>query len=251
MKAWMSRYSAYGMVGAGLILLVMGAAGLARLIWPAEALSSAAELGEGDGFVPMEVPVSSLEKAPGLATPMVSSPAAAGAAPQEDAAEVRALAATQRARVPEAPVRLRIPSVGLDAPVQPAAARKVWMAAQQYEQWTAPDEFAAGWHGDSARLGEIGNTVLNGHHNVSGKVFEHLVDVSVGDKIVVVGEKGGEFTFVVVNKMILPEKSASPEERLENARWIMPSTDERLTLVTCWPGDSNTHRLILVASPLN
>lgn len=251
MKAWMSRYSAYGMVGAGLILLVMGAAGLARLIWPAEALSSAAELGGGDGFVPIEVPVSSLERAPGLDRPTVSPIAAAGTAPQEDDAEVRALAATQRAHVSEVPVHLRIPSVGLDAPVQPATARKVWMAAQQYEQWTAPDEFAAGWHADSARLGEPGNTVLNGHHNVSGKVFERLVDVAVGERIVVVGDKGGEFTYLVVNKMILPEKGASPEERLENARWIMPSTDERLTLVTCWPADSNTHRLILVASPLN
>ncbi len=250
MKAWMSRYSAYGMVGVGLVLLVMGAAGLARLIWPVDAPSAAENLSGGDGFVPMEVPVSSLEKAPGLVTP-TATPAVTGAAPQEDAAEVRALAATQRARIPEAPVRLRIPSVGLDAPVKPASARKVWMAAQQYEQWKAPDEFAAGWHADSARLGEIGNTVLNGHHNVSGKVFEHLVDVKVGDKIVVVGEKGGEFTYVVVNKMILPEKAASPEERLENARWIMTSTDERLTLVTCWPADSNTHRLILVASPLN
>jgi sortase (surface protein transpeptidase) len=28
----------------------------------------------------------------------------------------------------------------------------------------------------------------------------------------------------------------------------MQSTDdERLTLVTCWPADSNTHRLIIVA----
>ena len=37
--------------------------------------------------------------------------------------------------------------------------------------------------------------------------------------------------------------------REENGRWIQPSDDERLTLVTCWPADSNTHRLILVAVP--
>jgi sortase A len=50
--------------------------------------------------------------------------------------------------------------------------------------------------------------------------------------------------------MIVPERSATPEERLDNARWILPSNDERLTLITCWPYDSNSHRLILVAAPL-
>ena len=37
--------------------------------------------------------------------------------------------------------------------------------------------------------------------------------------------------------------------RLANARWIQPSEDERLTLITCWPYESNTHRLIIVALP--
>ena len=37
---------------------------------------------------------------------------------------------------------------------------------------------------------------------------------------------------------------------MENAAWIMPSEDERLTLVTCWPYTSNTHRLIIVARPV-
>jgi hypothetical protein len=49
--------------------------------------------------------------------------------------------------------------------------------------------------------------------------------------------------------MILPEKGESLERRLENARWLLRSTDERLTLVTCWPATSNTHRLILIALP--
>lgn len=42
---------------------------------------------------------------------------------------------------------------------------------------------------------------------------------------------------------------AAVDVRMDNARWILPSTDERLTLVTCWPAKSNTHRLIIVASP--
>jgi sortase A len=38
--------------------------------------------------------------------------------------------------------------------------------------------------------------------------------------------------------------------RMQNARWIMPTPDERLTLVTCAPDAQSTHRLIIVALPV-
>jgi sortase A len=49
--------------------------------------------------------------------------------------------------------------------------------------------------------------------------------------------------------MTLQERWQTTEERLENARWIQPSADERVTLVTCWPRFGNSHRLIVVAAP--
>lgn len=51
--------------------------------------------------------------------------------------------------------------------------------------------------------------------------------------------------------MIFPERDVPFETRLENARWILPSEDERITLITCWPYFSNTHRLIIVARPVD
>jgi LPXTG-site transpeptidase (sortase) family protein len=39
--------------------------------------------------------------------------------------------------------------------------------------------------------------------------------------------------------------------RQANARWIGPFNDERLTLVTCWPYTNNTHRVIVVAKPVD
>ena len=39
-------------------------------------------------------------------------------------------------------------------------------------------------------------------------------------------------------------------QRLQNARWIAATADERLTLVTCWPNTTNSHRLIIVAEPV-
>ncbi|HOG80388.1 MAG TPA: sortase, partial [Anaerolineaceae bacterium] len=51
--------------------------------------------------------------------------------------------------------------------------------------------------------------------------------------------------------MILPERNQPVEQRIENARWIEPSVDTRLTLITCWPYESNTHRLVVVARPVS
>lgn len=150
----------------------------------------------------------------------------------------------------EEPVRLVIPSINLDAPVIPASTQVIKVAGQSYVQWLAPDLFAAGWHSGSARLGMPGNTVLNGHHNIDGEVFGGLVNVVLGDRILVYSH-ANVFTYIVANRMILPEKYQELDIRMNNARWILSSDDERLTLITCWPKESNTHRLILVASPVS
>jgi LPXTG-site transpeptidase (sortase) family protein len=149
---------------------------------------------------------------------------------------------------PDVPERIVIEKIGLDAPVELAKAINVSLDETEVVQFLVPEEFAAGWHEGSAPLGEPGNTVISGHHNAYGKVFEHLVDLEVGDRVILLSG-AMEFDYIIANKMILPEKDQPLDIRLDNARWILPSSDERLTLVTCWPAKSNTHRLILVAVP--
>jgi len=155
-----------------------------------------------------------------------------------------------RALAPDVPVRLVIPSISLDAPIIESIEHYVVTDGVTYNSWSAPNQPSVGWHKTSARLAEIGNTVLNGHHNVYGKVFANLHKVQPGDEVLVFSEDYS-ITYVVSNVMILPERDAGIEARIENARWIQPSTDERLTLVTCWPEISNTHRLIVVAQPID
>ena len=58
------------------------------------------------------------------------------------------------------------------------------------------------------------------------------------------------YPYVVKEKHILKEKGMPDEVRNANARWIAKTTDERLTLVTCWPYSNNTHRVIVVARPM-
>ncbi len=149
---------------------------------------------------------------------------------------------------PLVPDRLVIPAIQVDAPIHPAAYALVEIKGQVFQQWEAPNEYAAGWQSPGTFLGAPGNTVLNGHHNIDGMVFGRLVDLAEGD-IIEVYSGSTMLTYKISNKMILPERYESISVRLENARWLMPSTDERLTLVTCWPPESNTYRLIIVARP--
>ncbi len=156
-----------------------------------------------------------------------------------------------QAGLPLIPDRIVIPAIKLDAPIKPVAERylKLDNASGVFEQWTVPDEYAAGWIPVTSTLGVTGNMVLDGHHNVWGEVFGHLIDLNTGDHIYVyAGTVSREY--VIRNKMILPERNEPIDVRLQNARWLLPSQDERITLVTCWPHWTNTHRLIIVASPV-
>ncbi len=147
------------------------------------------------------------------------------------------------------PDRIEIPSIGLDAPIVPVKAKVINYNGKDYQQWMAPDEYAAGWHNSSAKLGDVGNTVLNGHHNAFGQVFASLHKVKEGEIIRIYS---GEFhyDYIVARRLLLPEKFNTLSNRMENASWISPSTDERLTLITCWPPESNTHRVVVVALPI-
>ncbi|MBN1992255.1 MAG: sortase [Anaerolineae bacterium] len=146
------------------------------------------------------------------------------------------------------PTRLIIESVGIDAVVVPVGWYTVEQGGRQYSIWQVADN-AVGWHETSAHLGQPGNSVMTGHHNVKGEVFRDLVNVEVGDKVVVYAGNHS-FEYQIELKTIVKEKDESLEARQRNAQWIAATDDERLTFVTCWPYTNNTHRVIVVAKPL-
>ena len=148
------------------------------------------------------------------------------------------------------PTRLVIPAIGLDAPVEPVGWQVETQNGQSANVMDAPNHFAAGWLKTSAALGMVGNTVLDGHNNLYGRVFKDLVNVQVGDTITLYAA-GQERTYRVDQKLILAEAGQPLKVRLANAQYIAPTIDERLTLVTCWPPNGNSHRLIIVALPVS
>ena len=141
------------------------------------------------------------------------------------------------------PTRIVIPAINLNAPIEPVG----WSQVNGVNTWDIPDHFAAGWLKTSAPVGRPGNTVLDGHHNMAGEVFRHLVDLKAGDLIEVYSDDRMA-VYEVTALHILPDRDQPLEVRRQNATWIQPTLDERLTLVTCWPYTNNTHRLIVVAA---
>jgi LPXTG-site transpeptidase (sortase) family protein len=142
------------------------------------------------------------------------------------------------------PTRIVISAIKLDASVETVG----WHTVDGVSQWDVPDN-AAGWLMTSAPLGQPGTTTLTGHHNIGGEVFRNLVKLQPGDRITLYANDQ-PFYYEVASRRILPERGQSAEIRRSNARWIQPTSDERVTLITCWPYTSNTHRLVIVAKPI-
>lgn len=161
-------------------------------------------------------------------------------------AETKLIGAHDRAMAKPS-LRMSIPALGIDAPVVPVSLEEKQSDSNRpYRQWFVPDSYAVGWHDSSAPPGQTGNTVLNGHNNIHGAVFGNLVDLTLGEKIILY-KADQNYIYQVVHREFLPEQGESLRTRLRNARWIAPSDDMRLTVVTCWPNSSNSHRLVVVA----
>lgn len=148
------------------------------------------------------------------------------------------------------PVRINIPKIELDAPVAAIGLQHIQLEDNTtYFQWMVPAEFQAGWHDTSARLGQNGNTVLNGHHNIHGEVFRDLVDLKEGDQIIM-NDTETAYEYAVTDVLVLEERDQPLAVRQENAKWIGTTDDERITLITCWPYSDNSHRVVVVARPV-
>jgi sortase A len=139
-------------------------------------------------------------------------------------------------------------SIGLDSPVVEVGWKQVMQNSQLTNVWEVA-EYAAGWHKNSMLPGQGGNIVLSGHHNIKGKVFRYIVDLEPGAVIsLFTGDQRHDYT--VVDKFIVKDKGEPEAIRRENAKWVGPFNEERVTLVTCWPYTNNTHRVIVIAKPV-
>ncbi len=142
---------------------------------------------------------------------------------------------------------LSIPSIGLEAPIVPFGTREREVDGLPVDRLLVPNTYAVSWDNRSAEPGFAGNTVLAGHNNLFGAVFGELENVQVGAEIAVWSEYG-VLSYRVQQRLLLEEKDQPLEVRLQNAQWMADTPDDRLTLISCWPRETYTHRLIVVAT---
>lgn len=144
------------------------------------------------------------------------------------------------------PERLEIPALHLDT----AVAEKGWQAVKQKDgtQISVWDDVrnAAGWHKDSALPGSVGNVVLSGHNNIYGSVFRDLYLLKGGETVYVWKDRV-RYAYIVDKVKVAPEKYATTKQRANNAAYLAQTDDQRLTLITCWPPNGNTHRVFVTA----
>lgn len=179
---------------------------------------------------------------------------------EESAPPVEAEVPAPAAEAPPAPptplttdgtrlTRLVAESIGLDTEVVEVGWTQITEYGVTSNVWVVAD-YVAGWHKNSALPGQGGNIVLSGHHNIKGEVFRYIVDLEPGAIITLYDQEGRTFNYYVEDKFIVKDKGEPEAIRRENAKWIGPFNEERLTLVTCWPYTNNTHRVIVIAKPV-
>jgi sortase (surface protein transpeptidase) len=149
------------------------------------------------------------------APPPSSSPSPAASEP--------AFTAVREVPRSQVPVRLRIPSLGVDAPVGPVA-KAADGTVEVPTRWED-----VGWFDAGARPGEDGPSVLLGHvdSKAGPAVFARLPTAPAGTVVEVVGDRGQ------VTRWRVERTEQHPKTRFPTEAVYLPALRPELRLVTC------------------
>jgi LPXTG-site transpeptidase (sortase) family protein len=139
-------------------------------------------------------------------------------------------------------VRLKIPSINIDRAVVPLRQYRDNSGQIQYDTnslfATTGRLDLVGQTLTSVNPGGGSNIVLVGHNFNRGwyaweGVFVNLDKLKKGDKIVLFTKDGSKHTYHVKKVVEVPYVSRSASELNKHLRYLGPTVDERVTLVTC------------------
>lgn len=169
-----------------------------------------------------------------LPIPVRSGPVAAVSAQAQilPALQMRSRPYTNRLQAPE---RLMIPNIDLDAKVVPVATKTDDKGNILWE--TAP--FAVGHHKGSGMPGENGNVVLSGHISSprEGAIFHNLPKVEPGMGVIL-GTPDRQYLYTVVDTRVVTP---------DTVEVLDPSDKAIITMLTCVPDGIYSHRLVVRA----
>jgi LPXTG-site transpeptidase (sortase) family protein len=143
--------------------------------------------------------------------------------------------------MPGPPVWIEIPKLGVDRAIVPVGT----VVRDEQVEWNAEGLFATQNRRDlvghlegTANPGQPGNVVLIGHNYNRGiynwkGVFYSLRLLEVGDAVSILNQDDILFTYQVEQVEELPWPPRSSADTFQHILHLAPTTDERLTLVTC------------------
>ena len=146
------------------------------------------------------------------------------------------------AAAPAGLVRLRIPGIGVDAPID-----EVGLTPQD-DLATPADPSHVGWYRDGSLPGQPGSSVMDGHLDWwSGPaVFANLGRLHLGDQLSVLFSDSQVASFQVSTMTTYSADLSPPADLFRTAG------PPQLVLITCagrWEGTSYLDRLVVVATP--
>jgi sortase A len=146
------------------------------------------------------------------------------------------------------PIKIEMPRIGINTGVVPVGWEMIpGKEGQDSSRWKVA-EYAAGHHEGTANPGQIGNVVISGHVDWKGEVFKNLHEAKRGDEVHIYTDDR-EYLYIVQDIVLVKEDGVSDEQKRENARYMDPTPDQTLTLITCFPYGIDDHRLIVIAKP--
>ncbi len=124
---------------------------------------------------------------------------------------------------PEQAIRIRIPAIGVDAPVV------------QGDGWEQLKK-GVGQYIGSSNPGQNGNVVLSAHNDIFGEIFRDLDQLQPGDEIILY-TAAREYVYVV-----------SGTEIVEPTRvdLMQPTASPTVTLISCYPYLVDNKRIVVV-----
>ncbi len=167
---------------------------------------------------------------------------------------------------PVLPVRLQIPDLKIDTKVEEMGWNVVQTKSGPVSEWALPKN-DAGHHINSACIGQPDNLVISGHNNIYGRVFMPISqawtndkrvkvdnytdksDVLDGRELILFDAAGAQHKYVITDFFRLKDTGVPQQQREANGHYMLPTGDERVTIITCWPPTNNTHRLVVIARP--
>lgn len=125
---------------------------------------------------------------------------------------------------PEQTIRIQIPAIKVDAPVV------------QGDGWEQLKKGVA-QHAGTPNPGETGNIVLSGHNDVFGEVFRDLDRLAPGDQVILLTRQR-RYVYIIAGTQLVEPTAVEV---------MAPTSDVRVTLISCHPYLIDIHRIIVTA----